>query len=72
MLSLLVAIDEPRKELDDSITSHEKSQVYEEIAAKYPEDLEVVMPVIDFSILAYSCSVSFVCLHLAQAHRKQV
>ena len=41
--SLLEAIDVQRKKLDDSITLHENSQVYECIAAKYPEDLEVVM-----------------------------
>ena len=40
--SLLEAIDVPRKELDESTMLHEKTQVYEHIAAKYPEDLEVV------------------------------
>jgi len=39
-LSYLNAIKVSRKELEDSMTA-KKSQVYEEIAAKYPEDLEV-------------------------------
>ena len=41
-MSYLNAIKVSRKELEDSMTA-KKSQVYEEIAAKYPEDLEVVI-----------------------------
>ena len=39
-LSQLKAIDEARKELDDSV--HVSSEVYKCIAAEYPEDLKVV------------------------------
>ena len=46
-LDQLQEIDEPRKELDDSM--HKNSKVYECIATEYPEDLKVVIHVAYFN-----------------------
>ena len=58
--SLLEAIDVPRKVLDESIMLRENSQVYECIAAKYPEDLEVVMH--PFNIFLTYASNQVICM----------
>lgn len=36
------SIDTSRKQLDNDVKLHEKSRIYEDIAAMYPTDLEVV------------------------------